>query len=464
MGLLNTSILVPVALVVGYSIYSAICLLRNYLVARAIGVPVRIIIVDHINPLWILVSQPVVSLLKLLPYGLGDNNITRFNYLGWEYNVRWAAHNEMGDIFMLCSPSRIWLYLGTPELVTAVLKRPNDFTHDSRLTAPLECFGPNIATATGRRWQKMRKLIGSCFTDGNHTIVWQETISQATDMSLYWLSQTSVDTVAHDTRTLFLNVMSRAGFGKSYPFKGYREPQLMLPGTTLSYKEALQTILENSIVIMMLGTRVLSKPWLPAPLRRLHDACAAFQGYLEELYNYEKDSAPKRLSDQNLMTSLVRASQEETTEGLDEHEIYGNMFLFNVGGHDTTTHTFVWVVYFLAAHPEVQEWIHEEILHVLGDRAISEWSYTTDFPRLKRCLCVLLETLRHYSPVGVAKWTDGRTATLEYGTKKLTIPPKTMILPSHACVQTDPKHWGRDSMEWKPSRWITNPGASLDDE
>lgn len=92
MGLLGTSTLVPLFLAVGYSIYSAVCLLRNYLVARAIGVPVRIIIVDHINPFWILVSQPVISLLALLPFGLGDNNITRFNYLGWEYNVRWAAH------------------------------------------------------------------------------------------------------------------------------------------------------------------------------------------------------------------------------------------------------------------------------------------------------------------------------------------------------------------------------------
>lgn len=141
------------------------------------------------------------------------------------------------------------------------------------------------------------------------------------------------------------------------------------------------------------------------------------------------------------------------------------MFLFNVGGHDTTTHTFVWLVFFLAAHPEVQDWIHEEVCHVFGDRTPSEWNYKTDFHRLKRCLSVVLETLRLYSPVGVVKWTDQRSVPLDIGWKTLIIPPKTIILPSAACVQTDPRHWGPESLTWKPSRWIKKADAqNLDDE
>ncbi len=139
------------------------------------------------------------------------------------------------------------------------------------------------------------------------------------------------------------------------------------------------------------------------------------------------------------------------------------VFLFNVGGHDTTTHSFVWVIYFLAGNPEVQEWIHEEITFVFGDRPPSEWNYKADFHRLKRCLSVLLETLRLYSPVGTAKWTGEHSVPLEVGGKTLAIPPRTMVVPSHACVQTDPRYWGPDSLTWKPSRWITKSVANDSD-
>jgi hypothetical protein len=131
--------------------------------------------------------------------------------------------------------------------------------------------------------------------------------------------------------------MYRAGFGKPFPFKGHHEAQVALKGTSLSYKEALQTILENSIVIMVLGTataglgvsvlgtNVLAKPWLPRYLKDLHYACTSFQGYMTELFEAGKMSSSQALaSDRNLMNSLVRASHEGSSGSLSEREIYGN--------------------------------------------------------------------------------------------------------------------------------------------
>lgn len=178
----------------------------------------------------------------------------------------------------------------------------------------------------------MRKLMGSCFIDQNFEIVWRESLAQATDMGRYWSSRPFVETIADDTRTLSLNVMSRAGFGKSYPFKGHHEAQVALGGASLSYKEALQAILENSIVIMIFGTKFLAKPWLPPFFKRLHYACASFQGYMTELFETEKqDSSQGKTSDRNMMTSLVRASHEESYGSLTEKEIYGNSKLSSRG-------------------------------------------------------------------------------------------------------------------------------------
>lgn len=148
MALLTSSAGVVLLLVLAYTLHSSICLIRNYISAKKLGVPVRIIPVDHINPLWTLFSQQVVSVLRRLPLGLGDNNITKYNYLGFEIPLRWKPHQEMGDAFVLSSPARNWLYLGNPDIITGMLKRNNDFPHDSELTAMLDVFGPNISTVS----------------------------------------------------------------------------------------------------------------------------------------------------------------------------------------------------------------------------------------------------------------------------------------------------------------------------
>jgi cytochrome P450 len=328
----------------------------------------------------------------------------------------------------------------------------------------------------GPQWKMQRKLIGTCFTEQNNEVVWSESTVLARDMIQYWASKPSVDSIAPDTRTLSLHVLSRAGFGKSFKFKGHDDRQKNQ--TSTNYKESLQLILENCILIMALGPKFLAdwKPWLPRKLQRLQEACASFQRYMTETYEDEKKASSSSSSsmpgDHNLMKSLVRASQDEAKTssgalgpGLTEQEIYGNMFVLNFAGHDTTAHTFTFSLYFLAAHREVQDWVFEELRHVLGNRPPNEWHYASDFPRLKRALAVMYETLRLYTPVPVAKWTGAQSQTLSVGDKTLILPPNTMVIPSYSAVHTDPKHWGSDSLDWKPSRWVT-PGASgaMDDE
>lgn len=259
--------------------------------------------------------------------------------------------------------------------------------------------------------------------------------------------------------------MARAGFGQSFKFhsRSDKPADINDSSAALTYRDSLQMILENCIFIMALGPSFLAKPWLPHKLQRLHRACVDFQRHMTSVYEGAKRSLVEGGGDQsterNLMVSLVRASQNESNQakssGLTEAEIYGNMFVFNFAGHDTTAHTFTFALYFLAANPNVQIWLSEEIRAVMGDRQPHEWSASADFPRLKRCLSVLFETLRHYQPVPPAKWTEGATQTLKVGDKTLVLPPQTMVIPSYAALHTDPKHWGEDSLTWRPQRWIT---------
>lgn len=308
--------------------------------------------------------------------------------------------------------------------------------------------------------------MNNSFNDQNNVIVWSESVTVASDVLKYWASKTSVKTVADDARSLALHVMSRAGFGKSFEFQGHEQREaLTLDGSTMSYKDSLKMILDNCILIFIFGPKFLGKTWLPKKLQAVHHACFSFQKHMTEAYEQEKqavDGGQSQATDQNFLNLLVRASHNnpDPKSQLTESEIYGNIFTFNFAGHDTTAHTFTFALYFLAACPDVQDWIHDEIRHVAGQRRPQEWEYELDSPRLKRCLAVMLETLRLYAPVPTSKFTDAATQTLKVpsgpgGSKKtIVLPKETMVIPSYAALQTDPKYWGTDSLMWRPSRWI----------
>lgn len=265
--------------------------------------------------------------------------------------------------------------------------------------------------------------------------------------------------------------MSRAGFGRSSKFQSQEENDAADLSSGMSYQNALKMILENCVLIFALGRKTLAHSWLPRKLQQLNEACISFQTHMTEVYEEEKQSlAEGKHVDRNFMASLVRASQDARLGGLTESEIYGNMFTFNFAGHDTTAHTFTFALYFLAANPGVQDWVSEEINHVMGERSPEE-SSSVDFTRLKRCLAMMYETLRLYTPVPTSKIVDGNLPKpLVIGNKTIVLPPKTMIVPSYSSVQTDPKYWGNDSLEWRPSRFISTLTQSstsaqvLDDE
>ncbi|XXH03924.1 hypothetical protein Hte_010332 [Hypoxylon texense] len=424
MSLFRLLLVTSLSSAIAWIVYSWVCLLLNYLKARKVGVPIRIILISHGNPFWILVDRKVVSFFKKLPFGNG--NFTRYNWRGWEVEDRYRSHLEMGDVYM------------------------------------------QFCQVEGPQWKQQRKITSSCFNEQTNEIVWSESVSLANDMLRYWASKESVRSVADDVRTFSLHVLSKAGFGKSYKFHGHDEGSATSPAT--SYKESLKVVLENCILIMALGTEFLSKPWLPQRFRMVHQACVSFQNYMTKVYEDEKRALEDENSvHRNIMTSLIRASHEEalTSGGLTEKEVYGNLFVLNFAGHDTTANTLTYAIMFLAANPAVQDWLSEELHHVLGDRQLDEWKYGSDFPRLKRCLAVLMETVRLYTPVPVAKWTENSAQTLQVGDKTITIPPETMVIPSYAAVHTHPRYWGPDALAWRPSRWITKSSAnsnSFDDE
>lgn len=307
--------------------------------------------------------------------------------------------------------------------------------------------------------------MASCFNEQYNETVWSESISQANDMIQYWTSRPSIRSIANDLRTLSLDVLCKAGFGKSFKFEGYDETPHINPSA--SYKDSLQLILEHCILIIAMGPKFFTDAlWLPRKYREIGQAVTAFQKFMTDMYESEKNKVSQGItgtsSSRTFLSSLAKASLDaKQGEGLTEREVYGNIFVINFAGHDTSSHVFTFAVYFLAANPAVQDWLSEELRHVLGNRPPQEWGYT-NFPRLKRCLAVLYETIRLYTPVPVTKWTKDKTQTLNIGDKTLVLPPNTMMCLAYSCLQTDPRWWGSDSLAWRPSRFINSTASELE--
>jgi hypothetical protein len=91
-------------------------------------------------------------------------------------------------------------------------------------------------------------MIASCFNEQNYEIVWSESLSLAHDMLQYWFKKPSITTSAGDLRTHSLHVLTGAGFGRHFKSEGHDDRTDM--NVSANYKNAVQMILENCILIM----------------------------------------------------------------------------------------------------------------------------------------------------------------------------------------------------------------------
>lgn len=125
MGWIRIILAIPVALTAAFVVDTCVRLVRNYLLARKIGVPIRIIPISPLNPFWVLLDRKVLSFLRRLPFG--ENSFMRYNWRGWEVEDRYRSHQEMGDIWVLVTPLMNWVYINDAEALMAMYKRPADF-------------------------------------------------------------------------------------------------------------------------------------------------------------------------------------------------------------------------------------------------------------------------------------------------------------------------------------------------
>jgi len=409
------------ALPVALWVWSAVSLAANRAIAEKAGFPVLVRWITPTNPLWMFYGNTIISLCRML--GVRTSIFPRYYLFGWEGQERYNAHREFGDLFMLVAPGGNWLYVGNSEAAYDILHRRTEFRRNIEQFAVLDVYGKNLSTTDDQEWQKHRKVTAVTFTERNNQLVWRASLAQAHGMLQYWTERSTqpIRTLSDDTKVFTLNVLAAALFSREYPFESQEESLAKAKAgennqeLSYQYRDSLSKILKKIVPIMVFGGERLKARWLPKSWREAGAAVSNFRSYVTGLINEERARREKAHSSKgdslwqrhDLVSALVRAcesegnedgvsvrSSESRTMTLTEQEIVSNLFVYAFAGNDTTAITLAHLLVNLAANPQTQEWIAEEIRHYLPGDDYTQWSYDAA-SKLKRCQAVLV-SLSHF--------------------------------------------------------------------
>jgi cytochrome P450 len=196
--------------------------------------------------------------------------------------------------------------------------------------------------------------------------------------------------------TLALNIISAVAF-ENHKVNEVEE------GHTMSLKEALTTVMSTSISPALEGVMSwINTPTfhtlMPSNIKRLMIAMKEFRQYTDGLISrerqYSADKKEAEKSEMNLMQTLIKANTGENAK-LSSEEMRGNIFIFTVGGLESTSATLTYALSLLSIHPEIQDWVAEEIQEVTKDREVE---YTKIFPKLFRVKALMVRSLFPSNP------------------------------------------------------------------
>jgi cytochrome P450 len=395
---------IAVSMVVAIILWPLASLTQNYLRVRPLGLPILLTPFGRLNPLWIITQPylaPLFTWLSTLGGPFAIFNFVHYSTNSWFFFSRHTLHLRYGSAFFIISPGETQLIIADAATADDVQSRRKDFLKNETMYKPLEILGPNVVTVNGDAWARHRRITTPPFNERNSLLVWRESLVQADAMLKLWVENGKgllggVENTPNDTMALALNVLMAAGFGKKYDFEG--GAQAMENGDVMgSYRDALRIVLQNLYRAIMTSMLMGLPSWaMPKKLVEMKGALKEVEEYISTMMEKERAGlSEKGIEGDNLMSVLLKASESEAMgkerSGLSDQEIIGNLFIYNVAGHDTTANTLAYAVTLAATDFGVQDWLREEIIAEFGgEERVQEWEYEKAFHQLKRCLAVMV--------------------------------------------------------------------------
>ncbi|KAL4940224.1 hypothetical protein BDV06DRAFT_224278 [Aspergillus oleicola] len=467
-----------------YTLNNLLSLLHNRSLARKIKLPYIIFPFFEANLFYLALWDSrwfsfIVN--NWLPQALADLINDSVFRARWDVKDRMAK--EYGGVFLYVTPGGISCNVSDADVVEQVCRARTSFVKPVKHLEAFDMYGSSIFTTEGSQWAQHHRSTAPAFNDKNNALVWTESIRQAREMAQYWSKYYSTDSsfkssfVLPDTREdilkFSLNVICSAGFGVKLPFKSasegrsddaedlFRDAGIPARGYRFTFRGVME-YMNRSMISVFVANGVLPK-WIPHSLlpffKKDFDAHGDLGNYLHALV---RDAEASQSETHNLLERVVRSRREEQNAsdkrnpGLTDAEILGNVYIFSIAGHETTATTLRFTLVLLALHNDVQEELHQELRAILSDESSdpADWDYATVYPRLISPLCIMLETLRLYSPVAsIPKLTASSGADLTYNGKTYHLPSNVRVNLNGSALHHMEKYWGPDASLFNPRRW-----------
>lgn len=418
--MLLKSILYLTAIVVGYRAFR---IATNYFAARKLGLPIIIVPATWQDTVWVL-AAPLFRFLYNAPFC----SWYKYSYLGCNMHIRYDPHAELGSqAYVVVSPGRNEIVVADGAAVAELGGKYKKWDKPLDLYSLFAIFGPNVLSMNGEDWLRHRRIV-------NHGLARNDLVKVGAAKQVdEWLAtikdgrQKTLKELAKDMDMISSNVLNYAGFGQDNTFGKDSKLKQVPEGHTLSFAEAMD-FMSAEFLFAWIFMKVKLPKWAEFPkFKQLGIASAELRRYFSEIVGRR---------DGEVVRNLVEANEKEKAAGgayLTTDELFGNMYLVQLAGLETTSSAMLFSLAMLAAHPEVQE-----------------WAKGSD----ERCVAVMHETLRFIGSVPVLTRYSTKPETITIAGRELSVPPNTYVTGSPQAYHHDPAVWGPDVGTWKPQRWI----------
>ncbi|KAJ2959932.1 hypothetical protein NQZ79_g4636 [Umbelopsis isabellina] len=179
------------------------------------------------------------------------------------------------------------------------------------------------------------------------------------------------------------------------------------------------------------------------------------------------EKATSRKTKRDLLSIMTNANDETTGQGMDDDLLQAQIMTFLAAGHETTSVTVTWALHELSRHEDCQQQLRDEIKSVfsginydhvlfadplsvdeneLPSANIPNYEAINNLPFLNN---VVKEILRLIPPVPMTNRTVDKDMVLGGH----LIPKDSAVFIPPAVTQRLESIWGKDAMEFRPSRW-----------
>ncbi len=287
-----------------------------------------------------------------------------------------------------------------------------------------------IANKGGEPWRRHRRIMQPSF--GRSSVAdFTTNISDLTgDLLRQWeepAGRGAVVDVTTEVANLALRIVLRALFGVDADDRGRRFERDFLE--------------VNAIAGDFFRFPFPPLSWYSPSRNRLRQLIREMDGFIAYLI----DARLARESEKpDLFTLLLNAMDEETGTGLTHEQLANEILAMIIAGYETSSNSISWIFYQLAAYPDIQRRVHDEVDSVLDGRVPT----LDDLPRLTYTRMVIDETLRLFTPA----WQTMRHAVDDDVIGGYRIPRGTDVYLNLFTFHRHPDFWP-DPTRFDPERF-----------